>query len=84
MVGLGKGIIYSYKVGLNMELYISAISTRAAGSKSLDLYDGRIMKRDFKLKFYVNHLHKSPSRRPPLRPLSPSSYSHRSTYQKTL
>ncbi|CAL1414291.1 unnamed protein product [Linum trigynum] len=55
MVGLVEGIIYAYKAGLNVELYLSAISTGAAGSKSLDLYAGRIMKRDFEPGFYVNH-----------------------------
>ncbi|CAN0901462.1 Probable 3-hydroxyisobutyrate dehydrogenase-like 1, mitochondrial [Linum grandiflorum] len=55
MVGLVEGMIYAYKAGLNVELYLSAISTGAAGSKSLDLYAGRIMERDFQPGFYVNH-----------------------------
>ncbi|CAN1196373.1 Probable 3-hydroxyisobutyrate dehydrogenase-like 1, mitochondrial [Linum perenne] len=55
MVGLVEGMIYAYKAGLNVELYLNAISTGAAGSKSLDLYGGRILERDFDPGFYVNH-----------------------------
>ncbi|KAJ4836460.1 hypothetical protein Tsubulata_028161 [Turnera subulata] len=55
MVGLVEGIVYAYKAGLNVESFLSAISTGAAGSKSLDLYGGRILKRDFEAGFYVNH-----------------------------
>lgn len=55
MVGLVEGIVYAYKAGLNVEQYLNAISTGAAGSKSLDLYGARILKRDFEAGFYVNH-----------------------------
>ncbi|KAJ9183893.1 hypothetical protein P3X46_007692 [Hevea brasiliensis] len=55
MVGLVEGIVYAYKAGLNVELYLNAISAGAAGSKSLDLYGARILKRDFEAGFYVNH-----------------------------
>ncbi|KAJ8750700.1 hypothetical protein K2173_015881 [Erythroxylum novogranatense] len=55
MVGLVEGIIYAYKAGLNVELFLGAIATGAAGSKSLDLYGSRILKRDFEAGFYVNH-----------------------------
>lgn len=55
MVGLVEGIIYAHKAGLNVESYLNAISTGAAGSKSLDLYGSRILKRDFEAGFYVNH-----------------------------
>ncbi|KAJ6435458.1 hypothetical protein OIU84_000610 [Salix udensis] len=55
MVGLVEGIIYAHKSGLNVESYLNAISTGAAGSKSLDLYGSRILKRDFEAGFYVNH-----------------------------
>ncbi|CAM8938189.1 unnamed protein product [Rhodiola kirilowii] len=41
--------------GLDVSRYLDAISTGAAGSKSLDLYGGRILKRDFAAGFYVNH-----------------------------
>ncbi|XP_048228197.1 probable 3-hydroxyisobutyrate dehydrogenase-like 1, mitochondrial [Ricinus communis] len=55
MVGLVEGIVYAYKAGLNLELYLNAISTGAAGSKSLDLNGARILNRDFEAGFYVNH-----------------------------
>ncbi|KAF9662587.1 hypothetical protein SADUNF_Sadunf18G0069700 [Salix dunnii] len=55
MVGLVEGIIYAHKAGLNVESYLNAISTGAAGSKSLDLHGSRILKRDFEAGFYVNH-----------------------------
>lgn len=55
MVGLIEGLIYAHKAGLNLSLYLEAISTGAAGSKSLDLYGTRILKRDFAAGFYVNH-----------------------------
>lgn len=55
MVGLVEGIVYAHKAGLDVGLYLNAISTGAAGSKSLDLYGSRILKRDFEAGFYVNH-----------------------------
>lgn len=55
MVGLIEGMIYAYKAGLELPLFLDAISTGAAGSKSLDLYGSRILKRDFEAGFYVNH-----------------------------
>lgn len=55
MVGLIEGLIYAHKAGLDLSLYLDAISTGAAGSKSLDLYGQRILKRDFEAGFYVNH-----------------------------
>lgn len=51
MVGLVEGIISAHKAGPNVELFLSAISTGAAGTKSLDLYGSRILKRDFELVF---------------------------------
>ncbi|CAA0829192.1 Probable 3-hydroxyisobutyrate dehydrogenase-like 1- mitochondrial [Striga hermonthica] len=55
MVGLCEGLIYAHKAGLDLSNYLSAISTGAAGSKSLDLYGSRILNRDFEAGFYVNH-----------------------------
>ncbi|KAF5743003.1 6-phosphogluconate dehydrogenase family protein [Tripterygium wilfordii] len=55
MVGLVEGIVYAFKAGLDVGLYLDAISTGAAGSKSLDLYGSRIMRRDFDPGFFVNH-----------------------------
>ncbi|KAM7260244.1 hypothetical protein ACFE04_015985 [Oxalis oulophora] len=55
MVGLVEGMVYAHKSGLDVELFLNAISTGAAGSKSLELYGSRILKRDFAAGFYVNH-----------------------------
>lgn len=55
MVGLVEGMVYAHKAGLDVGLFLDAISTGAAGSRSLDLYGHRILKRDFAPGFYVNH-----------------------------
>lgn len=55
MVGLVEGMIYAHKAGLDVAMFLDAISTGAAGSKSLDLYGARILKRDFEPGFFVNH-----------------------------
>lgn len=55
MVGLVEGMVYAHKAGLDVGLYLDAISTGAAGSRSLDLYGKRILKRDFEPGFFVNH-----------------------------
>eukprot|EP00262_Sarcandra_glabra_P019439 TRINITY_DN7325_c0_g1_i1.p1 TRINITY_DN7325_c0_g1~~TRINITY_DN7325_c0_g1_i1.p1 ORF type:complete len:338 (+),score=6.48 TRINITY_DN7325_c0_g1_i1:3-1016(+) len=55
MVGLVEGMVYAHKAGLEVGLYLDAISTGAAGSKSLDLYGNRILRRDFEPGFFVNH-----------------------------
>lgn len=55
MVGLIEGLVYASKSGLNLNDYLNAISSGAAGSKSLELYGQRILKRDFEAGFYVNH-----------------------------
>ncbi|XP_026447621.1 probable 3-hydroxyisobutyrate dehydrogenase-like 1, mitochondrial [Papaver somniferum] len=55
MVGLVEGMVYAHKAGLDVGLYLNAISTGAAGSKSLDLYGNRILERDFEAGFFVNH-----------------------------
>ncbi|XP_047166633.1 probable 3-hydroxyisobutyrate dehydrogenase-like 1, mitochondrial [Vigna umbellata] len=47
MVGLVEGMVYAHKAGLDVGLYLEAISTGATGSKLLDLYGKRILKRDF-------------------------------------
>ncbi|THG14797.1 hypothetical protein TEA_007784 [Camellia sinensis var. sinensis] len=55
MLGLVEGLIYAHKAGLELSLYLDAISTGAAGSKSIDLYGTRILNRDFEAGFFVNH-----------------------------
>ncbi|KAG0579647.1 hypothetical protein KC19_4G113100 [Ceratodon purpureus] len=55
MVGLVEGMLYAHKAGLDVTTYLQAIAGGAAGSKSLELYAGRIQSRDFAPGFYVNH-----------------------------
>ncbi|KAM3219112.1 putative 3-hydroxyisobutyrate dehydrogenase-like 1, mitochondrial [Capsicum annuum] len=55
MVGLCEGLIFAHKAGLDLNHFLNAISTGAAGSKSLDLYGNRILNRDLEPGFYVNH-----------------------------
>lgn len=55
MVGLVEGMVYAHKAGLDVEMYVKAISAGAAGSRSLDLYADRILRRDFDPGFFVNH-----------------------------
>ncbi|GAB4852663.1 hypothetical protein Ancab_016878 [Ancistrocladus abbreviatus] len=55
MVGLVEGLVYAYKAKLDVGLFVEAISTGGAASKSLDLYGERILKRDFEPGFFVNH-----------------------------
>ncbi|KAL6845592.1 hypothetical protein ACP4OV_025087 [Aristida adscensionis] len=55
MVGLVEGMVYAHKAGLDVAKWLEAISTGAAGSKSLDLYGKRILERDMAAGFYVRH-----------------------------
>ena len=55
MVGLVEGMIFATKSGLDITLYLQAISEGFAGSKSLQLYASRLLKRDLRPGFYVNH-----------------------------
>ncbi|CAL9040867.1 unnamed protein product [Musa banksii] len=55
MVGLMEGMMYAHKAGLDVGRWLEAISTGAAGSKSLDFYGKRILDRDMEAGFYVHH-----------------------------
>ena len=55
MVGLVEGMVYAHKAGLDVGLFLEAISGGSAGSKSLDTHGNRILKRNFEPGFYVNH-----------------------------
>jgi 3-hydroxyisobutyrate dehydrogenase len=55
MIGLCEGLLYAYKAGLNVEHVLSAVSGGAAASFSLNSYGPRILKRDMKPGFYVEH-----------------------------
>ncbi|MQL75401.1 hypothetical protein Taro_007760 [Colocasia esculenta] len=58
MVGLVEGMMYAHKAGLDVSRWLEAISTGAAGSKSLDLCGKRILERDMEPGFYVHHFAK--------------------------
>eukprot|EP00249_Psilotum_nudum_P010112 c22340_g1_i2 orf=228-1178(-) len=55
MVGLVEGMLFAHKAGLDVTQYLQAISKGAAGSKSLELYAARILRRDLNPGFFVNH-----------------------------
>src|SRR5262245_14196859 len=55
MVSLCEGLLYGYKAGLDLETVLKSVSVGAAGSKSLDIYGLRLLKRDFEPGFYVEH-----------------------------
>ncbi|GAB2292404.1 hypothetical protein Dimus_026645 [Dionaea muscipula] len=55
MVGMVEGMVFAHKAKLDVGLFVEAISTGGAGSKSLDLYGSRILKRDFEPGFFVTH-----------------------------
>eukprot|EP00850_Spirogloea_muscicola_P020212 SM000209S06391 [mRNA] locus=s209:113124:115781:- [translate_table: standard] len=55
MIGMVEGLLYAHKAGLDVPLFVKAISGGAAGSKSLDIYANRILQRDFAPGFYVKH-----------------------------
>lgn len=55
MVSLCEGLIYTYKSGLDLETVLKSVSVGAAGSKCLELYGPRLLKRDFEPGFYVEH-----------------------------
>lgn len=55
MIGLVEGLIYAHAAGLDLEQYLTAIRGGAAGSKSLELYSSRILKRDMAPGFMTKH-----------------------------
>jgi 3-hydroxyisobutyrate dehydrogenase len=48
-----SGLLYAHKAGLDLEQYLAAIRNGAAGSKSLELYSGRILTGDMAPGFMV-------------------------------
>ncbi|MBY0523666.1 MAG: NAD(P)-dependent oxidoreductase [Gemmataceae bacterium] len=55
MVALCEGLLYAYKAGLDVDTVLKSVSVGAAGSKCLDLYSPRLLRRDFEPGFYVEH-----------------------------
>lgn len=56
MIGLAEGLVFASRAGLDLDLYISAISGGAAGGKTIDLYATRVLEGDFEPGFFVEHL----------------------------
>ncbi|KAH7288654.1 hypothetical protein KP509_31G035600 [Ceratopteris richardii] len=55
MLGLVEGMLFACKAGLDVNVYLEAVAGGLAGSKSLQLYASRLLKRDLQPGFYVNH-----------------------------
>lgn len=55
-LGLVEGMVYAHKAGLDVCTYIDAVAKGAAGSKAMELYAKRILKRDFAPGGFVDYL----------------------------
>ena len=47
LVGLSEGLVFAHKAGLDVSKYLAAVSGGAAGSKAMDLFGPRMIRRDF-------------------------------------
>ncbi len=55
MIGVVEALLYAYKAGLDLETTLRAVSSGAAGSWSLTNYTPRMLERDFRPGFFVEH-----------------------------
>jgi len=55
MIGMCETLLYGYKAGLDLNTMLSSVSKGAAASWMLDNLAPRMVKRDFKPGFYVEH-----------------------------
>jgi len=55
MIGMCETLLYGYKAGLDLNTMLSSVSKGAAASWMLDNLAPRIVKRDFKPGFYIEH-----------------------------
>jgi 3-hydroxyisobutyrate dehydrogenase len=55
MIGVCEALLYAHKAGLDGETLLRSISSGAAGCWTLDHLAPRILKRDFKAGFFVEH-----------------------------
>mgnify|MGYP003347422606 CR=1 FL=1 len=55
MIGLCEGLLFAHASGLDLDEYLTAIRSGAAGSRSLELYAPRLRKGDMKPGFLVKH-----------------------------
>jgi len=56
MVAMAEGLLYAYRVGLNVEQVLASVSSGAAGSWSLSNLAPRAVAGDFAPGFFVDHL----------------------------
>ena len=55
MIGMCETLLYGYKAGLDLNTMLSSVSKGAAACWMLDNLAPRIVKRDFRPGFYVEH-----------------------------
>ena len=55
MIGVVEALLYAYKAGLDLETVLKAVGSGAAGSWSLANYTPRMLQRDFRPGFFVEH-----------------------------
>lgn len=55
MLGMCEGLLYAHAAGLDLDTYLAAIRGGGAGSFSIESYAPRILRRDMKPGFYVEH-----------------------------
>lgn len=55
MLGMCEGLMYAHSAGLDLEVYLAAISGGGAGSFSIQSYAPRILKGDMLPGFYIEH-----------------------------
>lgn len=55
MIGFIESLYYANRAGLDLNDFINVIGSGAAGSKCIDLYGGRVIRRDFNPGFKVEH-----------------------------
>ncbi len=55
MIGMCETLLYGYKAGLNLNTMLSSVSKGAAACWMLDNLAPKVVKRDFKPGFYVEH-----------------------------
>ena len=56
MVAMSEGLLYAYRVGLDVEQVLASVASGAAGSWSLSNLAPRVVKGDFDPGFFVDHL----------------------------
>ena len=59
MVGLVEGMVYAYKVGLIVEIFIKVMYTSQIGLRYLDFYVNGAFTKYFDHKFSINHFVKN-------------------------